>query len=277
MKNLSSFILSFYIVLASICFSPAVASAQFSSITNETIANTTTAGDQFGYWWSVRTVAVQPDGGYIIVWIDLNGLDGQADGIFGQRFNASGAKVGSEFQVNTTFNGSQSSPAIAVAPDGSFIVAWEGPGTSIDIFAQRFSKDAIKVGTEFLLNTTVSGNQRYPELQFYSDGSFVAGFVDAAQTVLQRFDAEGRTIGLETRISSGAGNVVLDGLCVRVDNTVLLTWTAGGDVFGQFFDIDLKPIGIAKMMNTYTTGTQEYAIPRADVDGNFVVVWQSNG
>ena len=71
------------------------------------------------------------------------------------------------------------------------------------------AKTGVKVGTEFLLNTTVSGNQRYPEIQFYPDGTFVAGFVDASQTVLQRFTADGRPIGLETRISSGTGTTTL--------------------------------------------------------------------
>ncbi len=42
-----------------------VAKAQFTALTNETLVNTVTAGDQWDYWWSVRTVAVQPDGGFI--------------------------------------------------------------------------------------------------------------------------------------------------------------------------------------------------------------------
>ena len=256
---------------------PSVVYAQFTTLTNETRVNTTVAGEQWGYWWSVRTLAVQPDGGYIIVWIDLNALDGNAEGIFGQRFDASGAKIGGEFQVNTTFSGKQYSPAIAVAPDGSFIVAWEGPGSSIDVFAQRFTKDGVKVRGEFLLNTTVNGNQKYPELQFYSDGTWVAGFVDGAQTVLQRFDIDDRTIGQETRISSGTGDVVLDGLCVRPDSSVLLTWTSGEDVYGQFFDPTLQPIGSQTRLNTYITGLQEYSIPRVYGDGSFVVVWESDG
>ena len=261
---------------AVIGFVPNMATAQFTTLTNELLANTTTAGAQWGYSWSVRTVAVQPDGGYIIVWIDFNGLDGNAEGIFGQRFNASGAKVGSQFQANTTFSGQQYSPAVAVAPDGSFIVAWEGPGSSIDVWAQRFSKTGVRVGTEFLLNTTTGGNQKYPEIQYYPDGTFVAAFVDASQTVLQRFDAEGRTIGQETRISSGTGSVVLDGLCVRPDKSLLLTWTSGGDVYGQFFDPNLQAIGTETRMNTYLTGTQQYSIPRVDGAGNFVVVWESD-
>src|SRR6266487_182889 len=160
MKSIYSFLFTFCFALAFIVLVPGNATAQFSTLTNETRVNTTTAGDQYGYWWSVRTIAVQPDGGYIIVWIDAGGNDGQGNGIYGQLFDASGAKVGSEFLVNTTTSGDQYSPSVAVAPDGSFLVAWEGPGSSIDVFAQRFSKTGVKVGPEFLLNTGVSGNQR---------------------------------------------------------------------------------------------------------------------
>lgn len=46
----------------------------------ESLVNTTTTGDQWAYFWSVRTVAVQPDGSFIQVWIDRSGLDGQEIG-----------------------------------------------------------------------------------------------------------------------------------------------------------------------------------------------------
>jgi hypothetical protein len=254
-----------------------VAKAQFTTLTNETLVNTTTVGDQWDYWWSIRTIAVQPDGGYIIVWIDVNGLDGQAQGIFGQRFNASGAKIGGQFQVNTTYNGDQFSPSVAVAPDGHFLVAWEGPGTSIDVWGQLFTQNGVKIGTEFILSTTVSGSQRYPEVQFYPDGTFVAGHVSAGQTVLQRFDSEGKNLGLETRISSGTGDVIMDGLCVRPDNTLLMTWTSGQDVYAQIFDTNLQPIGTQTRLNAYLTGNQQYCNARVDAAGTIIAVWESHG
>jgi hypothetical protein len=247
------------------------------SLMTESRINTNTAGDQLNYVWSVRTVAVQPDGSYITVWIDTGGADGQARGIYGQRFDAAGNRLGSEFQVNTKTSGSQDNPTIAVAPDGSFVVGWDGPGNSTDTFAQRFSPSGERVGDEFLLNTTVSGNQQYPELCYFPDGTFVAAFVDANQTVLQRFDTRARRIGQETRISSAAGSVVMDSLCVRPDNTVLLTWTSAGDVYGQLFSSTLSPMGAEVRFNQYTTGNQQYSGARVDSRGNIVVVWQSDG
>ena len=248
-----------------------------TSWSDETLVNTTTAGDQWTYFWSIRTVAVQPDGSFIQVWIDTGGLDGQAQGVFGQRFNASGARVGGEFQVNTLTSGSQGNATIAVAPDGSFIVAWDGPGSSTDVFAQRFTKDGVKIGDEFLLNTTVSGGQQYPEMDFFPDGTFVAAFVDGSQTVLQRFDAIGRTIGQETRISSGTGAVVMDSLTVRPDKLVFLTWTDCGRCLRPVVHQHPSAHRPSAKLNQTTTGTQEYSIARVDGEGNIVVVWESDG
>ncbi len=257
---------------------PTHVNAQFTSLTNETRVNTTVAGDQWDYWWSIRTVAVQPDGGYIIVWIDVSGLDGQGQGIFGQRFDASGEKVGPEFLVNTITSGDQFSPTIAVAPDGSFIVGWEGPGSGTDVFAQRFDKNGVKVGTEFLLSTTVVGSQRYPEIQFFSDGTYVAAFVDGNQTVLQKFGADDRSRGVETRIISGAGDaVVMDALNVMPDGRVLQAWTSANDVYAQLFDSNLQPIGVQTRLNSYITDVQRYVVVRVDGVGNIWAVWESNG
>ncbi len=265
------------LMMAFMTFTTTISHAQFTALTNEQLVNDITAGDQLIYYWSIRTVAVQPDGGYIIAFIDLDGLDGQAEGIFARMFDANGNPKGPQFQVNTFYSGQQYAPSVAVAPNGSFIIAWEGPGSSIDVWAQRFTKDGVKIGTQFLLSTTVSGNQRYPEIQFYQDGTFVAAFVDGSQTVLQRFDSEGRTIGQEVQISSGTGDVLMDGLCVRPDGTVLLTWTSGGDVYGQLFSSTLTPIDTLTQINTYSSGTQENSISRVDGEGNFVVVWESDG
>jgi hypothetical protein len=251
--------------------------AQIVSSSNETLVPTTIAGPQYNFYWSVRTVAVQPDGSSIIVWIDDNGLDGQAMGIFGQRFDSSGAKLGGQFQVNTTASGSQDSPSIAVAPDGSFIVAWYGPGTSLDVFAQRFAKNGDRIGDEFLLNTKVNGNQKFPEIAFFPNGTFVGGFVDSAETVLQRFDANGRTIGQETRISAAGVESIIDAIVVRPDNTVVVAWTAAGDVYAQRFSSTLQPIGSRQMLNQYTPGIQEYAVVGVDGDNNLVFTWQSDG
>ena len=81
--------------------------------------NTETASDQ-----TQPAAAMDDAGGFVVVWNSM-GQDGSVGGIFGQLFDAAGARRGSEFQVNTTTYLDQSAPAAAMDADGDFVVAWE--------------------------------------------------------------------------------------------------------------------------------------------------------
>src|SRR5690606_36197680 len=63
--------------------------------------NTTTAGVQ-----SQSSVTALKDGGYLITWVSA-GQDGSGLGVYAQRFDSGGQKVGGEFQVNHRTAGDQ--------------------------------------------------------------------------------------------------------------------------------------------------------------------------
>ncbi|MEM9447678.1 MAG: Calx-beta domain-containing protein [Cyanobacteria bacterium P01_E01_bin.6] len=103
---------------------------------DEIAVNTSTANNQDDPF-----VGIDDDGNFLIVWEDA-GLDGDLDGIFGQYFDNTGAKLGTEFQINTTSEGDQDDAAIAMDPNGNAIVAWESLGQDGDdegIFAQQLA------------------------------------------------------------------------------------------------------------------------------------------
>src|SRR5688572_3145245 len=81
--------------------------------------NSYTTLDQ--YWHSMAAAA---GGGFVVVWTSDRQLDEYLD-IFGQRFDADGVAVGSEFQVNTFTTESQSDPDVAVDGAGNFVVVWQ--------------------------------------------------------------------------------------------------------------------------------------------------------
>ena len=61
---------------------------------------------------------------FIIVWTSV-GQDGHGKGVYGRRFDfATGNPVNDEFRVNETTLGNQHEAAVALAPDGSFVVVW---------------------------------------------------------------------------------------------------------------------------------------------------------
>jgi hypothetical protein len=108
--------------------------------------NTTTVGDQ-------RNPSVSGDccGSRVVVW-ESDGQDGDSAGIFGQRYDSTGAPIGSEFQVNTYTTGYQVYPDVA-GWAGQFVVVWtsqDQDGSEGGIFGRTFSQGI--GGTEFRVN-----------------------------------------------------------------------------------------------------------------------------
>ena len=72
-------------------------------------------------------VAADDTGNFVVVW-GSQAQDGSSYGIFGQRFNASGSKLGPEFPVNTYTTSDQRYPSVAVDADGDAFVTWNSYG-----------------------------------------------------------------------------------------------------------------------------------------------------
>jgi hypothetical protein len=77
----------------------------------------------------------QPAGGYITIWEDESGQDGDGTGIFGRFLSANGAPAGGDFRVNLTTAGNQSSPALAAGPKATAVAVWLS-GTATAVYAR---------------------------------------------------------------------------------------------------------------------------------------------
>jgi hypothetical protein len=105
--------------------------------------NSYTTGNQ-----SEPHVAVDASGDFMVVWVSTDGND---FGIFGRRFDAAGAPVGAEFQVNSYTTGRQWFPYVGTDPDGDFVVAWFSVGQDGDgygVFGQRYGDLVFQDGFE---------------------------------------------------------------------------------------------------------------------------------
>ena len=99
--------------------------------------NTFTIGNQYN-----SRIEVDTEGDFVVAWTSPR--DGNSFGIFAQRFDSAGARLGVEFQVNTYTTGSQTAPALGMDGEGGFVVAWESSGQDGNlegIFAQRFGAE----------------------------------------------------------------------------------------------------------------------------------------
>lgn len=105
------------------------------------------------------SIAVRPNGDFVVVF-EGDGADGSYQGIVGRRFDATGAALGGEFQVNTSTTDNQYSPSVAADTKGNFVVVWTGPDQSANgVFGQRFDAGGVRRGNEFQVNTYTTGTQ----------------------------------------------------------------------------------------------------------------------
>ena len=195
--------------------------------------NSYTEGSQL-----LPSVAMDPSGGFVVVWQSY-GQDGSDNGVFGRRFNSSGAGLSGDFPVNVHTPGSQVQPHVSRASNGDFVVAWSDPTLdgSTGAFGLAFNKFAGPQGEDqFQINSYTSGTQVVSDVAMTSAGGFVAVWLslqdgDSAGVFAQRFSNPlAVTIDVD-------GNGVADPL---TDGILLLRYLFGfrGDVLiaGAFDD-----------------------------------------
>ena len=140
--------------------SPATAEAQ-TPLGSEFQINTYTTANQVN-----PSVAIDSDGDFVVAWQSY-GQDGSHYGIYAQRYDNTGATVGSEFHVNTYTTAAQKNLSVAIDSDGDFVVAWQSngqDGSSYGIYAQRYDNTGATVGSEFKVNTFTTSQQRFPSV-----------------------------------------------------------------------------------------------------------------
>jgi flagellin-like hook-associated protein FlgL len=263
-------------------------SSQDAGSGTEVQVNTTTGGNQHG-----QDVAPLQDGGYIVVWEDLSGADGNAAGVFGQIYDASGDRTGGEFLINATTAGNQGHPTVTTLSDGSLVVTFQADGIDINAFGiagQRLSSSGAPIGSEFLINTTNAvGSQMYPEVTALNDGGFVVTWPDyngtdgaGAGVFANRFDADGVSTSGEFQVNAAvtAGNQDFPRVTSLSDGGFAIVWTdssgadgAGDGVYAKRYDANGTATGAEFLVNTTTVGGQNEPDIAGLPGGGFAVTW----
>jgi len=277
---------TYLLALLSVWGFPATATAVLVAEGPEFQANTYTTDDQ-------TDPDVSPDGaaGFVVVWESL-GQDGARRGVFGQRFDADAAAVGSEFQVNDFITDDQDDPVTAAGPGGSFVVVWESryqDGDGNGVFGRMYDSAGLPAADAFQVSSVTAQDQSDPGLVSAADGSFVVAFEsddsDASRdgVALRCHDAAGMALGPDTQVNTFTideqGDPVVAG---APDGRFVVVWESAyqdGDglgVFGQRYDAACVPLGTEFAVNTYTTGSQSDHAAAMDAAGRFVVVWESD-
>ncbi len=165
-------------------------------------------------------VAAFENGGFIFVYTYHNRLSNgisQYDTYF-QRFDASGAKVGSETKVSTRVQGNKmtTSPRVTVFYDDSFVVYWGSddtlaPSSEWDYIIQFYHADGSKNGDQ-IYNHVVNGDQYSPRIDKFSDDSFV--FVWRSENHV----ASDSSLDLHFQLYSASGQIIRNDTLINNEN-----------------------------------------------------------
>jgi transposase len=140
--------------------------------------NTYTTGGQYR-----PAVVSDPGGNFVVVWTSQL-QDGSSNGVFGQRYDVSGAPLGPEFRVNTYTTDNQSAPSIAGDTSGNFVVVWDSvgqDGSSNGVFGQRYDVSGTRQGPEFRVNTYTTDLQFRAAVAAAGGGKFVVAWTSGTQ------------------------------------------------------------------------------------------------
>ncbi len=184
------------------------------------------------------TIAMAPNGNFVITWEQVNpGNGGAGRDIFARRFNADGAIDESAFQVNTTTQANQEKPIVAIAPDGStFSISWESGGGNAfgGLYAQRYEFNPRQpIGDEIKLDPEINAETKAVAIS--PDGTLAIAYSNennpqnSSDIFVKRYSRDGTLLNPE----------------------------------------ETAPI------NEYTQGIQSSAAIAPNAQGDFIIVWQS--
>jgi Ca2+-binding RTX toxin-like protein len=237
-------------------------------------------------------IAISPLGTFVIAW-ESEEQDGDGEGIYARLYRPGGRPVSPEFQVNSTTEGDQTSPSVAMDGSGNFVVAWaSNHRRNGDIFAQRYNANGRRIRSEFRVNSA-DGDHSDPVVARNASGQFVVAWtgrnvdVDDADDsgtgiYAQRYDTDGAPLNSLLRINTTTtNNQENPSVAIQPDGSFIVVWESqnqdgsGKGVFGQRYNSRGRQVGLEFQVNTYITGDQFNPVVAVDGAGRFVVAWES--
>jgi hypothetical protein len=197
--------------------------------------------------------------------------------------------IGGEFRVNTYTTDLQHAPAIAMDPDGNFVVAWHSAqdGSETGIFAQRYNAAGLAQGGEIAVNTYTTSFQQNPSVAMDASGDFVVAWHSpqdgsGAGVYARRYNAAGVAQGGEIAVNTyTTGFQQNPSVAMDASGGFVIAWESAdqdGSAFGVYargFSAAGVPQAGEIPVNTYTTSNQARGSVAMDDSGDFVVAWES--
>ena len=233
-------------------------------------------------------VAMDDAGNFVVVWASQVEDTNFTAGIYGQRYDSSGNRIGSEFQVNSYITDDQTAPAVAMDETGNFVVVWQSDtqdGDRLGVFAQRYNSLGSRAGSEFQVNTYTTELQQDLAVAMDGDGDFIIVWRDESRyddIQARLYSSSGVASGSEFTVNSYTTNAQYEpAIATDQQGNFIVVWSSDvftesgntGEVFCQRLNSSGTLIGSEFQVNTLTTEDQLDASVASDAEGNFTVVW----
>jgi subtilisin family serine protease len=237
-------------------------------------------------------VAVTSSGGFVAVWTAAGADDTQ--GVYMQRFDSAGGRVGAEQRVNVTTANPQGEAMVAIDGLNRITVLWSSrfqDGGGWGVYARRFDAAGNPLSGEFRVNATITNDQRAPSAAFGPAGDLFAVWQSFGQdgdgwgVYGRRYDSDGNALGGEFRVDTTTALNQHQPVVARDSaGRSYVAWTNGGatagserDVFVRRYDASGSPLGNPLRVNTSLAGDQSAPALAVPPEGNWLVAWQSLG
>lgn len=256
-------------------------------------------------------VALLKNGGAAFVW--QGGLEGYQH-IYA-RFLATNNTflTTTDVLVSRFTNNFQINPAIATLNNSNVVVVWASYDQAsvrsmLDVYAKILSPSGTTISNEFLVNQTVSYNQRTPAVAALSTGGFVVSWVSEQQRVAasnlgtnstpmfatsvvtpsvdiyaRLYKATGASLGGEFLVNTNDITSANPNVAAGSDGGFVVAWSGrdsqvvsnGWDVYARTFN-NAGTGGVTEKLNTFLFGDQY--VPKLSALGtDYMAVWTSLG
>lgn len=215
-----------------------------NSTSGEIQVNTTTIYSQ-----ARPAIAMTSGGEFVVIWESWKQdiITPSGYGIFGQRFDSNGTKMGGEFQINTYTNDYQWLGDIESFDDGSFVVvwcSWEQDGDDGGIYLQRFDAQANKIGGEVRVNRSTLYYQWLPKLVRITSENFAVIWSswkqdgDREGIYARIYNIYGRELTFETQLNMTTASFQWEPVAIGGSNEkeIVAVWSSWGQ-YGHDYEV----------------------------------------
>ena len=269
--------------------------AQVHDANSQPIGSEITVGLNSGEGFIPIEVAALTGGGFAFAYLEPNPDNALYRNLIVRAYTDQGTPAGDAVTASTAVFGVERVMDIAALSNGGFVATWEDDldgdddhdGTAIK--GQLFDQDGGTVGSEFLVNTDVAGDQEEPLVVALASERFAIAWSDEeSQTIEgQVFLEDGTPFGDQFTFNPDAENESqLSGLAALGDAGFVATWYVDvpGGVFVNYEAAAATNNGTAlgvKSVNQsplqifdVVLGNQEIVVL---ADGTFAIIWSDFG